>query len=138
MNNLDPFDPSRWQTTAPFAVIERNGIGPPATSRRIQGKFLRGPISWDWLLSAMKLPGKAVHVGLMLWLEVGLQKSMTIHFCLSRAVRQGIPINTARRAVHALERAGLIVVKRLPGRGLDVTLLTQQPGTTPTNSETQR
>ncbi|HEX3152332.1 MAG TPA: hypothetical protein VHR66_29935 [Gemmataceae bacterium] len=71
----------------------------------------------------MALPGKAVHLGLMLWLEAGLQKSLTVHFCLGRAVRQGIPINTARRGVRALEAAGLVTVRRLPGRGLDVTLV---------------
>ena len=81
------------------------------------------PVSWPWLLKAMALPGKALHVGLMLWREAGCANTLTVRFCLTRAAAQGIPVKTARRAVQALERAGLVAVRRMPGRGLEVTLL---------------
>jgi hypothetical protein len=38
----------------------------PARFRRGQ-KFLRGPIPWDWLSVASRLPGKALQVGLAIW-----------------------------------------------------------------------
>jgi hypothetical protein len=71
----------------------------------------------------MALPGKALHVGLMLWQEAGCAKVRTVRFSLPRAAAQGITIKTARRAVKALEKAGLVAVRRFPGRGLEVTLL---------------
>jgi hypothetical protein len=71
----------------------------------------------------MQLPGKALAIGLMLWKESGCARRTTVHFCLSRAVAEGVPITTARRAIRALERAGLVAIERLPGRGLRVTLL---------------
>jgi hypothetical protein len=71
----------------------------------------------------MALPGKALAVGLTLWHLRGMAGRPAIHFCLSRAAENGIPARTARRAVRALERAGLVAITRRPGRGLDVTIL---------------
>jgi hypothetical protein len=71
----------------------------------------------------MHLPGKALAIGLLLWLEQGIKGRSTVHFCLARAEAEGIPTTTARRAVRALERAGLVHVERKPGRGLVVTIL---------------
>ncbi len=74
-------------------------------------------------MGAMKLPGKALAVGLMLWLERGMKDRRTVLFCLNRAAADGIPTTTARRAVRELERAGLVAIHRKPGRGLEVTIL---------------
>jgi hypothetical protein len=71
----------------------------------------------------MRLPGKALAVGLMLWLQYGITGDRTVTFCLSRAAADGIPRRTAQRAMEALERAGLVSVRRRPGRGLEVTIL---------------
>jgi len=71
----------------------------------------------------MHLPGRALAVGLMLWLLRGITGRRTVQFCLARATANGIPATTARRAIRALERAGLVAVVRRPGRGLEVTLL---------------
>jgi hypothetical protein len=95
---------------------------------RRPGKFLKGPVPWDWLARAMALPGKALHVGLMLWLHSGMANRRTVHFCLARAEAEGIPTRTARRAVRALERAGLVSVVQRPGRGLEVTILDPPAG----------
>ena len=74
---------------------------------RAGGRFLKGPVPWPWLQRAMQLPGKALAVGLMLWLQHGLTGRRTVHFCLAHAVADGIPTTTARRAIRELERAGL-------------------------------
>src|SRR5262249_12599366 len=93
------------------------------TPSRNAARFLKGPIPWDWLDRAMRLGGKALAMGLMLWLESGLQKKRTFRFCLSRVGRGGERRHTARRAIRCLETAGLIAVVRRPGSGLDVTIL---------------
>jgi hypothetical protein len=71
----------------------------------------------------MALPGKALAVGLILWLQRGITGRCTVLFCLARATAEGIPTTTARRAARELERAGLVAIHRKPGRGLEVTIL---------------
>lgn len=71
----------------------------------------------------MSLPGKALAVGLMLWLRHGMTNQRTVRFCLARAEDEGVPTTTARRAVRELEQAGLVAVASRPGQGLLVTLL---------------
>ena len=122
MPEADPFDPDRWelptgQTPGPAVKKQHR----PRPHR--EGRFLKGPVPWPWLQRAMSLPGKALAVGLVLWLLRGMTRRRTVRFCLTRAAADGIPTTTARRAVRELERAGLVSIRRKPGRGLDVTLL---------------
>jgi hypothetical protein len=94
---------------------------------RQSGRFLKGPIPWSWLQQAIVLPGKAFHLAVLLWHLRGLTGQKPVHLCLTHAATEGIPVSTARRAVRALECAGLITVTRRPGRGLDVTILEVPP-----------
>jgi hypothetical protein len=60
-----------------------SGIAVPLTRPKSQRfgpgqKFLRGPIPWDWLSGASRLPGKALQVGLVIWHLGGLKNAMTI------------------------------------------------------------
>jgi len=122
--DADPFDPGRWQASTEEAQTPAPAAGRRRTPRaRREGRFLKGPVPWPWLARAMKLPGKALAVGLMLWLQRGLTGRRTVHFCLTSATTDGIPATTARRAVRELEAAGLVSVRRKPGRGLEVILL---------------
>ncbi len=124
MLNADPFDPDRWVMEADAVQYAMPTAGKQHRSRSPRPRrFLKGPVPWPWLLKAMQLPGKALAIGLMFWKESGCARRTTIHFCLSRAVAEGVPITTARRAIRALEQAGLVEIERLPGRGLKVTLL---------------
>src|SRR5262249_34145873 len=118
----DPFDVTRWEVTdePPTASPRLRRLRLP---RRRPGRFLKGPIPWDWLSRAMALRGRALQVALRLWFQSGVSRSRTVLFCQERAAADGIPTTTARRAVRELERAGLVRVVRRPGRGLDVTLL---------------
>jgi hypothetical protein len=117
----DDFDPGRWEMSVDPAAPPTSTKEQPRPRR--SGRFLKGPVPWPWLALAMALPGKALAVGVMLWKEAGCEGKRTVHFCLARATAIGIPTTTARRAVRALERAGLVGVRRKPGRGLDVTIL---------------
>src|SRR3954447_3247317 len=65
--------------------------------------FLKGPIPGAWLHLAMQLPGKALHVALLLWMAAGILGRRTVPFKLTAAARHGIHWNTARRAVRSLE-----------------------------------
>src|SRR5262245_43782106 len=109
MTDADPFEPERWQMDAgrsqtPVPSRKRKG-----TSRRHRrDRFLKGPVPWPWLVRAMQLPGKALAVGLILWLQRGITGGQTVLFCLARAAAEGIPTTTARRAVRRLEKAGLV------------------------------
>ncbi len=90
---------------------------------RINGKFLRGPISWDWLLQAGKLPGKALQVALFIQHYRGILKNDTVPLNLSKISREmAIDRSTASRALDHLEKAGLVQVQRLPGRKVLVTV----------------
>jgi len=122
MPNADAFDPERWEMLGdPMPSVHPSK--PKVRGSGRQGKFLKGPISWTWIHRAMHLPGKSLAVGLILWRESGCAKDRTVRFCLSRAVAEGIPTTTARRAIRELERAGLVTIRRKPGRGLEVTLV---------------
>jgi hypothetical protein len=126
-SHRDDFDPGRWEATADTTSMPA-GSAQPGRSRKAaptvrHGKFLKGPVPWPWLLRAMLLPGKALAVGLLLWREAGCQRTRAVHFCLTRAAADGIPTTTARRAIRHLEGAGLVRIRRRPGRGLDVIIL---------------
>jgi hypothetical protein len=123
MPDADPFDPDRWQTNAdPVQKPAPSARGKSPGRLHRPDRFLKGPVPWPWLMKAMQLPGKALAVGLMLWLQRGLTGRCTVLFCLARAAADGIPTTTARRAIRKLEHAGLVAINRKPGRGLEVTL----------------
>jgi hypothetical protein len=88
--------------------VDINMLEPQA--KIVGGRFLRGPIPWSWITAAAALPSRALVVGLCIWRLVG-------------AMKRGIDRATKSRALHALERAGLIKVARQPGRFPKVTLL---------------
>jgi hypothetical protein len=123
MPGPDPFDPGHWEVPADKEQAPASNAKkkPPSRPRKAE-RFLKGPVPWPWLVRAMALPGKALAVGLILWLQCGLTGRRTVLFCLARAVAEGIPTTTARRAVRALERAGLVAIRRKPGSGLEVTI----------------
>lgn len=72
-----------------------SGIAAPLTRRKSQRfgpgqKFLRGPIPWDWLSGAARLPGKALQVGLAIWHLAGLKNAMTVE--LSRVPLESLGV----------------------------------------------
>jgi DNA-binding MarR family transcriptional regulator len=75
------------------------------------------------LLRALRLPGKALHVALLLWQEAGCRRSRTIRFRLAGTADLEMHPDTAKRGLRALEKAGLVSIRRHPGQALEVTLL---------------
>lgn len=101
---------------------------PPKPTRRpprhkAGEKFLKGPIPWNWMERAMGLPGKALHVAILLWRGAGWRKSRTVRLCLRGELPPGLNRWNARRGLTELENSGLVAILRKPGRGLEVTLL---------------
>ena len=78
--------------------------------------FLKGPVPMAWLREASSLPGKALHVAVEIWFQVGLKRSGEVALSLSQFKKSGISRSTASRGLAQLEEAGLVVVKRAPGR----------------------
>ena len=91
------------------------------------GRFLKGPVPWDWITRAASLPGKALHVGTAVWLWAGIKKTKReIPLSLTRTARDfGFDHSTASRALAALERAGLVTVTRSSGRKVIVSIRLQ-------------
>jgi hypothetical protein len=103
------------------ALQKRPPTKPP---RRRRGEpFLKGPIPWRWLEAAMRLPGRALHVGVLLWKEAGCRKSRTVRLRLTVGPDYGIHPDTLKRGLRALRQSALVTVRHRPGRALEVTLL---------------
>jgi hypothetical protein len=77
----------------------------------------------EWTILASGLPGKALHVGIVLWFYAGLSKSLTVKLTRSRLGRFGIHPETGRRALRNLEEARLVRVQRQGHESPTVTIL---------------
>lgn len=93
------------------------------TRGRIKGLFLKGPIPWEWLVKTMRLPGKALHVALILWQEAGFRRVKTVKLRTSVVDKVGFSRRSARRALKQLESAGLIETEPKPGQLTTVRIL---------------
>jgi hypothetical protein len=91
--------------------------------RRRPGAFLKGPVPINWLLRAMALPGRALHVAVLLWWKAGCERKKTVHFPLSRGAEGGLDRHATRRGLRALADAGLVSLRHQPNQAWDVTLL---------------
>ena len=111
---------------AEYAVTTVTVI-PTATPQKRQarqkgGKFLKGPIPLAWLVAAGALPGKSLMVGVGLWFLSGLTGSREIKPTGRLWQSLSISRQAAYRSLAALEKRGLIGVKRKAGCAPVVTL----------------
>jgi DNA-binding transcriptional ArsR family regulator len=110
------------------AAVEANEQARRAKRRRQSGNprigaFIAGPIPVVWLKRARDLGLQPLWLGLVLWHLRGLTRSRS---CVVSNVMMndwGIPRSSKSRALSALERAGLIAVKRQGRRSPRVTLV---------------
>ena len=85
--------------------------------QRLKVPFIRGPIPLDWLQKAMKLGGAAISVGIVLWYFRGLKKLSVFKIGIQDIANLiGRSWLTAKRGLIALEKGGLISIKRHQGR----------------------
>ena len=93
------------------------------TRRARKGRFLRGPIPWDWLCAVATLPGKALHVGLVLWHVAGLKKSREVKLERRHLNSFGVGRKAVYAGLEAMEDRGLIGLKKKLGNRAVVTIL---------------
>ena len=86
-------------------------------------------IPLPWIQQASRLPGKSLHVGIVLWYLSGVSKSLTVKLTRSWLRRFGLHPETGRRGLQTLEIANLVVVLRNGRKNPIVTLVkgTQSP-----------
>ena len=87
------------------------------------GAFLMGPIPLSWLKAAACLPGRTLHIGIVLWFLVGVCKLNEVKFSYRQAREFGIGRHAAYRGLTKLEQAGLVTVLRHRGRSPMVKVL---------------
>jgi hypothetical protein len=85
--------------------------------------FLKGPIPGKWIEAAASLPGRALHVGLAVWVAAVMDHSNRARLTRRHLARFAVPYDAGRRGLLVLERAGLVYAERHTGRCPVVTLL---------------
>ncbi len=111
-----------------FRRTNPDQLPPPKPRRRCprptHGEwFLKGPIPGRWLKRAASLRGRALHVGLAVWLAAAMRRSNRVKLTRRHLARFGVPYDAGRRGLIALEQAGLVFAERHPGRCPLVTIL---------------
>lgn len=120
---MSPIDPDRLRLqTRPL----QTGARGPVVPRRGQ-HFLKGPVPLAWLESAARLPGKSLHIGVVLWYVSGLTRSPSVPLSNIAGEKFGLDRNAKYRALAWLEGAGLVRVERKLGRAPVVTILLLEP-----------
>jgi DNA-binding transcriptional ArsR family regulator len=120
MTSVGLFDPAR------LGLPQSQSWSPPPRKmpRHRRGDlFLKGPVPWNWLKAAARLPGSALAVGILAWHLVGFQKNGPVRITAAKASELGVSPRAVRRGLAALEKSGLVKVDRHRGRGPDVTVL---------------
>jgi len=97
----------------------RNGLSGDSKRER----FLNGPVPLPWLQAAARLPGRSLHVGMVLWYVAGLSGSVSVRLGNTLCLRFGFDRNAKYRALRSLGDARLVAVKRKRGRSPQVTIL---------------
>jgi hypothetical protein len=86
---------------------------PASIANRRRGAFLKGPISLIWLERAGRLPGKALHVALVIRHVQSLNRGDGTIVLTNQWLKNfGVDHHAKRRALVALEQAKLIAVER--------------------------
>ena len=90
---------------------------------RQKNRFLKGPVSLSDLHVAAQLPGHALHLYIATRHLCDLRRAQTVTLSSSYLKPWGLDRHAKRRALAALELAGLISVDRHRGRATRVTLI---------------
>lgn len=121
MSHTDPFDLDRLRLSSP---VQTSGVMPVRSIyRKMEQRFLKGPIPWTWLCRACRLGGKTGIVAIAIWHWVALTKRRNVNVRHGDLRSLGVGRDATRRALLAMERAKLITVTRHTGRSPVVTLL---------------
>ncbi len=98
-------------------------------------RFIRGPISFNWMQKANDLPGKAGAVGLALWFLKGVKRSSTFAVTAEAETLAKCSRQAFARSLAALAAAGLISVQPKKGARPTITIRDSPPTQPLTTSE---
>ena len=87
------------------------------------GRFVCGPIPYEWLRVAFSFGGKAANLAWAIWWVAGVERSNPIRLTARVLGDFNISTRASRRLLIHFERAGLLKADRQRGRGPIVTLL---------------
>ena len=101
-----------------------SGEGAPALPRHRRGEhFLKGPIPFRWLARAACCPGRALHVGILIWFRAFLTKTQPVTIPKHTREAFGLDRKALNRGIDALASAGLVRVERATGNSPRITVL---------------
>jgi hypothetical protein len=125
MDPQDPFDPAHFAMPADWSgPVPTLSSSPARRHRRKRSTDQFFTIaSWRWFAAVARLPGKALHVGVLLWHLRNLTNSTTVRWRPSKAREFGLSRHATYRGLESLEAAGLVTVKRHVGRCAVVTIV---------------
>jgi hypothetical protein len=123
---MDPFDPKRLSIKKGNGALAKPYPEEKPPRHKKGEKFLKGPVPLSWLASAAQLPGKSLHLGIVLWFLAGLKNTRSVSLSSSVLQRFGVDRSAKRRALSQLETAGLVSVHRHSGCNPLVTILSDQ------------
>lgn len=86
----------------------------PLPQKAIEGEFLAA-IPWAWVGHAMRLPGSALTVALLIRHLHKMRGPSPVALSNVQAEKYGVSASAKRRALVELEKAGLITVERKAG-----------------------
>jgi hypothetical protein len=122
---MSDFDPEDFRLKQPF--VQSAKPKPHLPKPKPGEEFIKGPVPSAWLQKAARLRGKALWVGMELWLMAGMRISPVIPLSTERLKSWGVSRWAAYRALRSMERAGLVRVSRHRGRLARVTILEVPP-----------
>lgn len=96
---------------------------------RKKKRFIRGPIPAEWIEQAARLPGKALHVAVMIRYLDGFESTGTVKLRPSVRNLYGMDRFSCIRGLDQLEAVGLISVQRKRGSSPVATIMAGIPAT---------
>jgi hypothetical protein len=119
----DDWDPERFRLPMELAGASRSRRKPPR--HRPGDPFIRGPIPFDWVATASRLPGASLRVAIAYRFHAGRFRFRYGKRWDRSAIARGLQISdrSARRGLRTAELAGLLSASREPGCKLMVSVL---------------
>ncbi len=118
-----PDDIDKLRLDAPIAPSSQKASKRRPRTRHGE-QFIAGPIPLPWITAAAALPGKAMQTAMAIWFLAGVRRSSCVTLTTCLVKKFSVLPDAKRRALKALEKAGLIQVDRGRGRNPIVTIQT--------------
>lgn len=115
----------QWKLGSRNIIIPAKSLVTTPASKKFK-RFICAPLPYDWITIAAKLPGKSLHVAMVIRYLVGVSKQKTVKLSHKPAAEFGVGVKALYNALSSLESAGLIMVERHVGRSPRITVLNGQ------------